>query len=133
MKTIKMLALAATLFATQAGTALAQSNGSAPQRGTVQVDGAASKAVVAGPVTIHAYSQFAGSSLYTVKAVTGTDLDCAAGRGDETTLASDSVQSFTVGAGRIACIAGSSARNIELLWHAQPDAPTSATTLIARR
>lgn len=132
MKTISMLTLAATLLATQAGQAFAQSNGAAPQRGAVLVDGAAVKAVVAGPVTIHAYSEFAGATLFTALVVTGTDADCAgASRGDATTLASDSVQSLTVGAGRVVCLAGTSARNIELLWHAQKDQPT--TNLLARR
>lgn len=136
MKTISKIALALALVAGQAGVALAQSNGSAATHGAVQVEGQAAKAVVVGPMTIHAFSEFKGGTLYSVKAVTGTDSDCALvdGRMDTTALPADNVQSFTVGAGRVACIAATTDRNVELLWHAQKDAPASnGTTMMARR
>ena len=60
MKTISKIALALALVAGQAGVALAQSNGSAATHGAVQVEGQAAKAVVVGPMTIHAFSEFKG-------------------------------------------------------------------------
>ena len=62
----------------------------------------------------------------------GTDADCAvAGRTAGTTLPADRVGTVTVAAGQVACVASTSERKIELMWHAQP--VTSAPALIARR
>jgi hypothetical protein len=120
MKTNSMiLALLASL--SLAGAAQAQEV-SAPSRGTVQVQGQAAKAVVAGPVAIHAYSAFSGATLFVVNAVSGTDRDCAAGATAGTSVAADRVQTFTVGAGQIACVATTATHGSELLWHAQKDA-----------
>ena len=38
---------------------------------------------------------------------------------------------MTVGAGQVACVAGTGARTIELLWRAQSAAP--AATMLAKR
>jgi hypothetical protein len=130
MKTIKILALVSTLSFGFAGAALA--NDAAPTRGNVLVEGAATKAVVAGPMIIRAYSAFSGGSLYTVAAVTGTDRDCqAADRSAATPVAADKMASFTVGAGQVACLATSGGRGFELLWKASKDAPAAAPMMLA--
>jgi hypothetical protein len=104
----------------------------APQRGAVVVPGAAVKVVVMGPVAIHAYSVDRGGAMYAVRAVTGTDVDCAgqAIEGTRASLPADGVIDFRVGAGQVACL--ETTRGLELLWHAHQDA-TPATTLLARR
>ena len=73
-----ILALLASLSlaGATAGTAQAQ-EASAPTRGTVQVQGKAARAIVAGPVAIRAYSAFSGATPFVVNAVSGTDRDCA--------------------------------------------------------
>src|SRR5882672_3026829 len=75
MKTLSLLALASTLSLSLAGSAFAQ-DATAPERGAVLAGASSTKAVVAGPIAIHAYSQYSGATLYTVKAVSGTDRDC---------------------------------------------------------
>ena len=135
-KTISILSLVSALtFTLGAASAQAQDTGSAPTRGQVSVKGAAAKTVVVGPVAIHAYSAFSGGALYTVKAVSGTDADCQGkAEGNRAELRADSTVSFKVGAGQVACLATSTARSFELLWHAQKDAPAaeSTQTLMAR-
>jgi len=113
------------------GTA-AKAADAAPQRGQVAVSGPAVKAVVAGPIAIHAYSGFSGGAMYAVRAVTGTDADCRgqAVEGTRASLPADSVIDFRVGAGQVACL--ETTRGFELLWHAQKEA-APATTMIARR
>jgi hypothetical protein len=113
------------------GTA-AKAADAAPQRGRVMVAGPAVKAVVAGPVAIHAYSGFEGGAMYAVRAVTGTDADCQGQpvEGTRASLPADSVIDFRVGAGQVACL--ETTRGFELLWHAQKDA-TPATMMLARR
>jgi len=101
-----------------------------PQRGSVLVDGKTAKAVVVGPVTIHAYSAFSGATLFVVNASSGTDRDCAGARVGAAGVAADRVQSLTVGAGQIVCVATLAAHGSELLWHAQRDA--AAPLLLAR-
>jgi hypothetical protein len=104
----------------------------APQHGDVVVSGATVKAVVAGPVAIHAYSGFAGGAMYAVHAVTGTDADCRgqAVEGSRASLPVDGVIDFRAGAGEVACL--ETTRGFELLWHVQKDA-AAPTLLIARR
>jgi hypothetical protein len=124
-KTISILALVSAL--TTFGATSAQANDSAPTRGQVSVKDAAVKTVVVGPVAIHAYSAFSGGSLYTVKAVSGTDADCQGkAEGNRAELRADSVVNFIVGAGQVACLATSTPRSFELLWHAQKGAPVPA-------
>jgi hypothetical protein len=99
----------------------------------VQVPAAAAKAVVVGPIAIHAYSEFSGAKLFVADAVTGTDRDCqaAVSKPGATALAGDKVETLTVRAGQIACVASTGDRHVELLWHTSKDAP--APTMIAKR
>ena len=131
MKTNSMiLALVSTvsLFAT---TARAQES-AAPTRGTVQVAAQGAKAVVAGPVAIHAYSAFSGAKVYFVSAVSGTDRDCAGARlGADASVAADKMQTVTVGAGQLACVETTAARGSELLWHVQKDRAAAPTLMVA--
>src|SRR5712671_4167037 len=107
-KTISTLVVVSALtFAGAAAQAADSGKGAAPARGDVLVQGPSVKAVVVGPVAIHAYSEFAGGALYTARAVTGTDADCRAG-------------------------AAEGGRSFELLWHTQKDAPVAAPTMLAR-
>jgi hypothetical protein len=132
-KTISLIALVSAL--TTFGAASAHANDSAPTRGQVLVSGPSLKTVVVGPVAIHAYSAFSGGALYTVKAVSGTDADCRGkADGNRAELRADSVVNFTVAAGQVACLATSTTRSFELLWHAQKDAPVPAPAqpLLAR-
>ncbi|HVZ73590.1 MAG TPA: hypothetical protein VHJ20_14525 [Polyangia bacterium] len=94
-------------------------------RGAVHADGPAIREVVAGPLSIHVYSEDAGGAIYAAPAVTGTDRDCAApeARRDAASLPGDHVTTFTVAAGQVACLATSTTRPFELLWHALDDAP----------
>jgi hypothetical protein len=133
-KTISILMLVSTL--TLGGAAAHADEGD--QRGQLLADGPSTKAVVIGPIAIHAYSGFSGGALYVAPALTGTDADCQgkANDGATTDLRADVVISFNVPAGQIACLATS--RKFELLWHARKDAPSPAatdapTTMMARR
>ena len=132
MKTNKMLSALVMVSALSFGT-VAKAADSAPTRGQVTVSGSAVKAIVAGPVAIHAYSGFSGGTIYAARAVTGTDADCKASpvSGTATALRADGIVDFRVGAGQIACLATSTDRSFELLWHAQKDAP--APTMLASR
>ena len=63
----------------------------AARRGQVNVQAAATKAVVAGPAVIKVYSGFSGAKVFVADAASATDADCvaAAGRASGTTLAAD--------------------------------------------
>ncbi|HVU52716.1 MAG TPA: hypothetical protein VHL80_18675 [Polyangia bacterium] len=125
---VSALSLAGTAGAAQAQEASA----AAPTRGSVAVQAQAARAVVAGPVAMHAYSQFSGATVYVVASVTGTDADCAGARQGATRLGADRAQTLTVGAGQLACVETTAARGSEVLWHAQAErAP--APTMLARR
>jgi hypothetical protein len=134
-KTISTLMLASALTL---GAATARADAPA-RRGELQVDGPAVKAVVVGPVTIHAYSGYSGGTLYTVPAVTGTDADCREGDGQRsgtTDLQADVVVLYSIPAGRVACL--TTTRQLEVLWHARKDAALpnetpAATMMMARR
>jgi hypothetical protein len=133
----KMFALvsALTLVTTAAGVAHAQDT-STPRRGTIEVQGQASKAVVTGPVAIHAYSAFSGATLFVVAAVTGTDRDCAGARTSAVErIGADHVRTFTVGAGQVACVATTAAHGSELLWHVDstPHIPVSPVFVVVSR
>jgi hypothetical protein len=114
----------------------ALSFGSAAQAGETQrvaVNGPARKAVVAGPVAMHAYSGFSGGAIYAVRAVSGTDADCQGAPigGTRAELPADAVIDFQVGAGQVACLETTTSRGFELLWHAQKDAP-APTVMLAK-
>jgi hypothetical protein len=128
----KTIAILTFVSALTFGAGAAHADDSAPTRGQVVVSGAAAKAVVVGPTTIHAYSAFSGGALYVVTAVSGTDADCRAqAEGGRTELRADKIVDFAVPAGQVACLAASAPRGVELLWHARK-APARTETLIAR-
>jgi hypothetical protein len=130
MKTNSMI-LALVSALSLAGVAQAQ-EASAPTRGSVAVQSQAAKAVVAGPVAVHAYSQFSGATVFVVASVTGTDQDCAGARLGATTLGADSARTLTVGAGQVACVETTAARGSELLWHAQAEHAAAPMMLVRR-
>ena len=134
MKTNSMiLALVSALsLAGTAGVAQAQ-EASSPTRGSVAVQAQAAKAVVAGPVAIHAYSGFSGAKMYVVAAVSGTDKDCAGARQGATSLGADRAQTLTVAAGQLACVETTAARGSELLWHAQAERASVAVMVASSR
>jgi hypothetical protein len=134
-KTISILVFVSSLTFGCAGTQVTGAGRvSAPQRGEVLVQGRLVKAVVVGPAAIHAYSAFSGGTLYVARAASGTDADCQdnAADGSRSGLRADSVVNLTVGAGQVACLATSTNRSFELLWHVQRDPPAPAQTLLAR-
>jgi hypothetical protein len=92
----------------------------------VNVQAASTKAVVAGPAVIKVYSQFSGAKVFVA------DADCSAAAPTGTALKADRIETLTVAAGQVACVASTADANIELLWHAQPAAP-AASTLVAKR
>ena len=130
-KTITTLTLLATLaFGSSRADAAERT-----QRGQVSVTGVAVKAVVAGPIAIHAYSGFSGGTVFAARAVTGTDADCKQPiAGTARVLGRDQVVDFQVAAGEMACLETNTTRPFELVWRAQKNAPAASTALaIARR
>jgi hypothetical protein len=131
MKTTSILSLFAFIALGFAGIAHA---GEGPARkGQVNVQAAASKAVVAGPAVVKVYSGFSGAKVFVADANSGTDADCtaAAARTTGTALTADRVELVSVGVGQVACVASTGARSVELLWHTQSSTP--AATMIATR
>jgi hypothetical protein len=130
MKTSSILSLVSFIALGFAG--VAHAGDGAARRGQVNVQAAASKAVVAGPVAVKVYSGFSGAKVFVADATSGTDVDCAAGASRTgTALIADRVETITVGAGQVACVATTGERKVELLWHAQPAAPADA--MMAKR
>ena len=126
MKTLSMLILLSSVSVGCASTARLGRAGdnTTPRRGDVVVSGPAVRAVVAGPIAIHAYSGFAGGRLFVAERVTGTDSDCqvtGAGEGTGRRLPADRVQDVSVGAGQVACLSATAKRGFEMLWHARRD------------
>ena len=78
-----------------------------------------------GPTAIHAYAGFDGGEIYTARAATGSDADCARTQHDGTAVAvpADRVISVTVPAGDVACLRTQTVRGYELLWHALAQQP----------
>lgn len=114
-----------------AGAARAEGPGPA-QRGQISVSAPSTKAVVAGPVAIHAYSGFSGGSIYAAPAETGTDADCKVQPlGAPTPVRAESVIELTVGAGELVCLVTTTSRPFELLWHVQKDAPSAPSVMVA--
>jgi hypothetical protein len=134
MKTNSMILslVSALSLAGTAGVAQAQ-EASAPTRGSVEVRAQAPKAVVAGPIAIHAYSEFSGARMFVVSAVTGTDKDCGGARRSGSALTADRAQTLTVGTGELACVETVAARGSEILWHAQAERASAPVMLASRR
>jgi hypothetical protein len=122
--TMKILSLVSFLSLSFAGAAHAGEG--AARKGQVNVQAAAAKAVVAGPAVVKVYSGFSGAKVFVAEG------DCAtATHQTGTTLVADRVETVSVGAGQVACVAATGERSIELLWHTQPAAPTA--TVVAQR
>jgi hypothetical protein len=121
--TMKILSLVSFLSLSFAGAAHAGEG--AARKGPVTVSAAAARAVVAGPAVVKVYSGFSGAKVFVA------DGDCATAQKTGTALVADRVETVTVGAGQVACVAATGDRSIELLWHAQSAAP--AATLVAKR
>jgi hypothetical protein len=138
MKTIETISTLFFLSTLTFGCATAQLSGpgnvAVAERGDVLVAGPSVKAVVVGPTAIRAYAAFSGGSMYTAPIVSGTDADCQAHAGDRarSDLRPDSVVTFTVGAGQVACLATTSKRSFELLWHTQKNAAAPTRLAIAQ-
>ncbi|MEO5769304.1 MAG: hypothetical protein ABIS92_13215 [Polyangia bacterium] len=97
-------------------------------RGTVVSRAAATRLIVSGPATVHAYAGFTGGEIHSAPAVTGTDADCAHitnGGSGAVTVPRDRVISVTVAAGDVACLRTTADRGYELLWHALAQPPVS--------
>ena len=129
--TLKILSLVSFLSFGFAG--VAHAGDGAARRGQVNVQAAASKAVVAGPAVVKVYSGFSGAKVFVADAASGTDADCAAAAGNAAgaPLAADRIETVSVRAGQVACVASTGERTIELVWHAQSSA--SASALVAKR
>ncbi|HEY7371652.1 MAG TPA: hypothetical protein VIF57_05685 [Polyangia bacterium] len=114
-------------------TGAAHAGEGAARRGQVNVQAAAAKAVVAGPAVLHVYSGFSGAKVFVADAAAATDGACtaAAGRASSAALVADRVETISVGAGQVACVAGTGERDIELLWHTVSNAQAAA--LVAKR
>lgn len=87
------------LVASFGRTGIAAARSANAEHGIVETRGLVTKVVAVGPIALHAYSQFAGGSLYTAPAVTGTDPDCQ-GSASATPLGADRITAFAVGEGR---------------------------------
>jgi len=131
IKTASILSLVSFLALGFAGTAHAGEG--AARKGQVNVPAAAAKAVIAGPAVVKVYSGFSGAKIFVADAASGTDAACAASAGRTTgsILERDRVETVTVAAGQVACVATTGERGIELLWHTQSGAASAA--LVAQR
>lgn len=89
-------------------------------RGTVVSPSPGTRAIVTGPIAMHAYAGFAGGEIYKTRVTTGTDADCARIQpgGPAVVLPADRVISVTVPAGEVACLRTRAVSGYELLWHA---------------
>ena len=100
-------------------------------RGSVVTKGPAAKVVAVGPMTIHAYSGFPGGSLYTARAVTGTDRDCQVPAAGAARVDAERITTFVVAEGQVACLATTTKGSFELLWHAVAQ-PAPAQQMLAK-
>jgi|SRR5262252_3144930 len=121
--TLKILSLVSFLSIGFAG--VAHAGDGAARRGQVNVQAAATKQVAAGPAVIHVYSGFSGAKVFVA------DGSCAAASQTGTALVADRVETVSVGAGQVACVATTGERPIELLWHTVSNTP--APSMIAKR
>ena len=111
--------LALAIATGAAGTASAHE--AAHQRGDVLTRGPSAKVVAVGPIALHAYSEFAGGTLFSAPAVTGTDRDCSLALATQqigARVPADKITSFAVPQGQVVCLATATKGSFELLWHA---------------
>jgi hypothetical protein len=116
--TTKIVGFAALALASFGGSGIASARSTRAERGSVVARGAVARVVAEGPIALHAYSQFAGGSLYTAPVVTGTDRDCQAAAASTTPVEADRIATFAVGEGQVACLSTKTKGSLELLWHA---------------
>ncbi|HET6283666.1 MAG TPA: hypothetical protein VFH73_22110 [Polyangia bacterium] len=106
-------------------------------RGELVVKGESVKAFAAGPSTVRLYSMDHGGKVFTAPATTGTDADCLAARkaaGDrQQPVQMDRRNVLEVAAGDVACLATTSPRSFELLWHARVSTTPAKQTLVAQK
>jgi hypothetical protein len=122
-----LLALAIAMCAT---TATASARDLEHLRGDVLTRGPATRVVAVGPIALHAYSEFAGGTLYSAPAVTGTDRDCAQiSTRAALPVPADRITTFVVPQGQVACLATSTRGSFELLWHAVADSAAAPVML----
>jgi hypothetical protein len=114
----KLAGFVALALASLGGTGIASARGAGSERGVVEARGPVDKVVVAGPIALHAYSQFDGGRLYLATAVTGTDRDCKGSSAGTTPVEADRISTFSVGAGQVVCLETTTKGSFELLWHA---------------
>jgi hypothetical protein len=126
VKLAGILGLAAVSFG---GSGIASARAVNARRGDVVTRGPAAKMVAAGPIALHAYSQFGGGALYAVPAVTGTDRDCQGPVPGATPIEADRIEIFAVGENQVACLATTTNGSFELMWHAVSQPAPSATVL----
>src|SRR4029078_9172876 len=114
MKTTSILSLASILFLGLARVAHAGEG--AARRRQVNVQASTSKAVVAGPVVAKVYSGFSGAKVFVADATAGTARvrAPAARRPGGTTLPADRIETISVGAGQVVCVASTGEKTIEL-------------------
>jgi hypothetical protein len=101
-------------------------------RGTVFTSTPGTRAIIAGPVDVRAYSEFGGGEIFLAKTSTGTDNDCDGGPDQPSSISipSDKVISVEVPLGKTACLRTRIDRGYELLWRAQ--AGERSRSLIAK-
>jgi hypothetical protein len=90
-------------------------------RGAVLTTAPATRAIVAGPIDVRAYSGFRGGEIYFVKTSRGADADCAAtpDRAAAISIPADQVISLDVPSGETACLRTRVSSGYELLWRAR--------------
>ena len=118
METKKLIGLFVLVIGSVAGCATSPAGWAA--RGAVLSASPGTRAIVAGPTTMHAYAAFAGGEIYNTPTETGTDADCARiqGGAPAVQLPPDRVISVSVPAGQLACLRTRVGAGYELLWHA---------------
>ena len=94
------------------GCATAPAPGRAMEHGALVTYGPSVREIVRGPVTLRAYSGFAGGRVFVAR-------DCAATPSAGLPVKADQRLSVEVPAGSVACLATQNRRPFELLWRAR--------------
>jgi len=106
-------------------------------RGEIIVKGESVKVFAAGPATVRLYSMDHGGKFFTAPATTGTDADCLqaqkAAADRQQPVQVDRRNVLEIAAGDVACLATSSPRSFELLWHARTTSTHANQTLVAQK
>jgi hypothetical protein len=110
-------------------------SGVVEQRGSVVMSPDSVKAFAAGPAVVRAYSLDGGGRVFVAPAKSGTDADCAGGAEHATSVTAIAVNRrnvVTLAPGQVACVATSSHRKYEIMWHARPTTTSSGMVLVAQ-